>query len=63
MAWYGLGGWKKSLYGDMHAYGEEGARFYTKQKSIVQRWSESIGKGVRAAHPEVRAQVRPDTSV
>lgn len=36
MAWHGFGGWKKSLFGDMHAYGEEGVRFYTKQKSIMQ---------------------------
>jgi acyl-CoA reductase-like NAD-dependent aldehyde dehydrogenase len=27
----------------MHAYGEEGVRFFTKQKSIMQRWPESIG--------------------
>ena len=32
MAWHGFGGWKRSLFGDMHAYGEEGVRFYTKQK-------------------------------
>ena len=38
MAWQGFGGWKKSLFGDMHAYGEEGVRFYTKQKSVMQRW-------------------------
>ena len=42
MAWHGFGGWKKSLFGDMHAYGTEGVRFYTKQKSIMQRWSESM---------------------
>ena len=45
MAWHGFGGWKKSLFGDMHAYGEEGVRFYTKQKSIMQRWPASIRKG------------------
>ncbi len=44
MAWHGFGGWKKSLSGDMHAYGTEGVRFYTKQKSIMQRWSESINR-------------------
>jgi len=38
MAWHGFGGWKKSTFGDMHAYGEEGVRFYTKQKSVMQRW-------------------------
>ena len=51
MAWHGFGGWKKSLFGDMHAYGEEGVRFYTKQKSIMQRWPESIGKGAEFAMP------------
>ncbi len=51
MAWHGFGGWKKSLFGDTHAYGEEGVRFYTKQKSIMQRWSQSIGKGAEFAMP------------
>ena len=51
MAWHGFGGWKKSLFGDMHAYGEEGVRFYTKQKSIMQRWPESIGKGAEFVMP------------
>ena len=51
MAWHGFGGWKKSLFGDMHAYGEEGVRFYTKQKSIMQRWPESIGKGAEFTMP------------
>ena len=51
MAWHGFGGWKKSLFGDMHAYGEEGVRFYTKQKSIMQRWPERIGKGAEFAMP------------
>ena len=51
MAWHGFGGWKKSLFGDMHAYGEEGLRFYTKQKSIMQRWPESIGKGAEFVMP------------
>jgi malonate-semialdehyde dehydrogenase (acetylating) / methylmalonate-semialdehyde dehydrogenase len=51
MAWHGFGGWKKSLFGDMHAYGEEGVRFYTKQKSIMQRWPASIGKGAEFVMP------------
>ncbi|MEP2733404.1 CoA-acylating methylmalonate-semialdehyde dehydrogenase, partial [Tateyamaria sp.] len=51
MAWHGFGGWKKSLFGDTHAYGEEGVRFYTKQKSIMQRWPESISKGAEFAMP------------
>ncbi len=51
MAWHGFGGWKRSLFGDMHAYGEEGVRFYTKQKSVMQRWPESIGKGAEFTMP------------
>ncbi len=54
MAWHGFGGWKKSLFGDMHAYGEEGVRFYTKQKSVMQRWPASIGKGAEFMMPTSR---------
>jgi malonate-semialdehyde dehydrogenase (acetylating)/methylmalonate-semialdehyde dehydrogenase len=54
MAWHGFGGWKRSLFGDMFAYGEEGVRFYTKQKSIMQRWPDSIGKGAEFAMPVAR---------
>jgi malonate-semialdehyde dehydrogenase (acetylating)/methylmalonate-semialdehyde dehydrogenase len=54
MAWHGFGGWKKSLFGDMHAYGEEGVRFYTKQKSIMQRWPESISKGNEFVMPTAK---------
>ena len=54
MAWHGFGGWKKSLFGDMHAYGEEGVRFYTKQKSIMQRWPASIAKGAEFTMPTAK---------
>ena len=54
MAWHGFGGWKRSLFGDMHAYGEEGVRFYTKQKSIMQRWPASIGKGAEFVMPTAK---------
>ncbi|MBL8328799.1 MAG: CoA-acylating methylmalonate-semialdehyde dehydrogenase [Rubrivivax sp.] len=54
MAWQGFGGWKKSLFGDMHAYGEEGVRFYTRQKSVMQRWPDSIAKGAEFIMPTAR---------
>jgi len=54
MAWHGFGGWKRSLFGDTHAYGEEGVRFYTKQKSIMQRWPESIAKGAEFVMPTAK---------
>lgn len=51
MAWHSFGGWKRSLFGDVHAYGEEGIRFYTRYKSIMQRWPESITKGAEFTMP------------
>ncbi|ESS15728.1 Methylmalonate-semialdehyde dehydrogenase [acylating] [Betaproteobacteria bacterium MOLA814] len=54
MAWHGFGGWKRSLFGDMHAYGEEGVRFYTKQKSVMQRWPQSIAKGAEFVMPTAK---------
>ncbi len=54
MAWHGFGGWKKSLFGDMNAYGEEGVRFYTKQKSVMQRWPASIAKGAEFVMPTAK---------
>jgi malonate-semialdehyde dehydrogenase (acetylating)/methylmalonate-semialdehyde dehydrogenase len=54
MAWHGFGGWKKSLFGDMHAYGEEGVRFYTRQKSVMQRWPESTPKGAEFVMPTAK---------
>ena len=51
MAWHSFGGWKRSLFGDTHIYGEEGVRFYTRYKSIMQRWPQSIGKGAEFTMP------------
>jgi malonate-semialdehyde dehydrogenase (acetylating)/methylmalonate-semialdehyde dehydrogenase len=51
MAWHSFGGWKRSLFGDAHIYGEEGIRFYTRYKSIMQRWPGSIGKGAEFTMP------------
>ncbi len=51
MAWHSFGGWKRSLFGDAHVYGEEGVRFYTRYKSIMQRWPESIAKGAEFTMP------------
>ncbi|WP_458369816.1 CoA-acylating methylmalonate-semialdehyde dehydrogenase [Pseudomonas fluorescens] len=39
VAYHSFGGWKRSLFGDLHAYGPDGVRFYTKRKSITQRWT------------------------
>ena len=41
MAFHGFGGWKQSMFGDYHVYGEEGVRFYTRLKQVTTRWSKS----------------------
>jgi malonate-semialdehyde dehydrogenase (acetylating)/methylmalonate-semialdehyde dehydrogenase len=38
MAWMGFGGWKASLFGELHAYGPDAVRFYTRRKAVMQRW-------------------------
>ncbi|MBI4885637.1 MAG: CoA-acylating methylmalonate-semialdehyde dehydrogenase [Acidobacteria bacterium] len=38
MAFYAFGGWKQSLFGDLHVYGPEGIRFYTRLKAVTSRW-------------------------
>lgn len=38
VAYHSFGGWKRSLFGDLHAYGPDGVRFYTRRKSITQKW-------------------------
>ncbi|TBN47404.1 CoA-acylating methylmalonate-semialdehyde dehydrogenase [Pseudomonas sp. BGI-2] len=54
MAWHSFGGWKRSLFGDHHAYGEEGIRFYSRYKSVMQRWPESIAKGPEFSMPTAK---------
>jgi malonate-semialdehyde dehydrogenase (acetylating)/methylmalonate-semialdehyde dehydrogenase len=38
MAFHSFGGWKRSLFGDMHVHGAEGVRFYTRMKTVTARW-------------------------
>ncbi|NWB64762.1 CoA-acylating methylmalonate-semialdehyde dehydrogenase [Pseudomonas sp. P7758] len=54
MAWHSFGGWKRSLFGDHHAYGEEGIRFYSRYKSVMQRWPDSIAKGPEFSMPTAK---------
>jgi malonate-semialdehyde dehydrogenase (acetylating)/methylmalonate-semialdehyde dehydrogenase len=50
-AWHSFGGWKRSLFGDHHAYGEEAVRFYTRYKSVIQRWPVTITNGAEFGMP------------
>ena len=38
VSYHSFGGWKRSLFGDLSAYGPDGVRFYTRRKTISQRW-------------------------
>ncbi len=40
VGYYSFGGWKASLFGDLHVYGEDGFRFYTRKKVVTSRWNE-----------------------
>jgi len=51
MAWHSFGGWKRSLFGDHHAYGDEALRFYTRYKSVMQRWPEGGARGPEFSMP------------
>ena len=47
VAYYSFGGWKQSLFGDLHIYGPDGVRFYTKQKAVTARWPSGIRSGAQ----------------
>ena len=52
VAYHSFGGWKRSLFGDLHAYGPDGVKFYTKRKTITQRWpSSGVREGANFAFP------------
>jgi malonate-semialdehyde dehydrogenase (acetylating)/methylmalonate-semialdehyde dehydrogenase len=38
VAYHSFGGWKRSIFGDLAAYGPDAVRFYTRRKTITQRW-------------------------
>jgi malonate-semialdehyde dehydrogenase (acetylating)/methylmalonate-semialdehyde dehydrogenase len=40
MAFFSFGGWKNSLFGDLHVHGMEGVYFYTRTKVVTTRWTE-----------------------
>lgn len=52
VAYHSFGGWKRSLFGDLSAYGPDSVRFYTRRKTITQRWpSASVREGAQFAFP------------
>lgn len=53
MAFHSFGGWKQSLFGDHHVYGPEGVRFYTRLKTVTQRWFEGEREGADFHFPQL----------
>ena len=51
MAFFSFGGWKQSLFGDLHVHGMEGVYFYTRTKVVTTRWSESDLPGKNLSMP------------
>jgi malonate-semialdehyde dehydrogenase (acetylating)/methylmalonate-semialdehyde dehydrogenase len=54
VAYYSFGGWKASLFGDLHMYGPEGLQFYTRAKVVTSRWPDPATSSVDLGFPKVR---------
>src|SRR5579872_1132045 len=54
VAYYSFGGWKASLFGDLHMYGPEGVQFYTRAKVVTSRWPDPGTSKVDLGFPQSR---------
>ena len=54
VAYYSFGGWKASLFGDVHMYGPEGIQFYTRAKIVTSRWPDPGTSKVDLGFPRTR---------
>jgi malonate-semialdehyde dehydrogenase (acetylating)/methylmalonate-semialdehyde dehydrogenase len=54
MAYYSFGGWKASLFGDVHVHGREGVFFYTRGKVVTARWPDPRHRGVNLGFPQMK---------
>ena len=54
VAYYSFGGWKDSLFGDVHMYGPEGVNFYTRGKVVTSRWPDPATSSVDLGFPRTR---------
>ncbi|MET0772455.1 MAG: CoA-acylating methylmalonate-semialdehyde dehydrogenase [Candidatus Limnocylindrales bacterium] len=54
VAYYSFGGWKASLFGDLHMYGPEGIQFYTRAKVVTSRWPDPSTSTVDLGFPRTR---------
>jgi malonate-semialdehyde dehydrogenase (acetylating) / methylmalonate-semialdehyde dehydrogenase len=54
VAYYSFGGWKNSLFGDLHMYGPEGVQFYTRAKIVTSRWPDPGTSKIDLGFPRTR---------
>ena len=54
MAFHSFGGWKRSLFGDVHMHGLEGVHFYTRLKTVTSRWPTGIRAGADFHMPTMK---------
>jgi len=54
VSYYSFGGWKSSLFGDLHMYGPEGVQFYTRGKVVTSRWPDPGSSKVDLGFPQTR---------
>ncbi|MGY1979144.1 CoA-acylating methylmalonate-semialdehyde dehydrogenase [Nocardia gipuzkoensis] len=52
MSYYSFGGWKNSLFGDAHAHGADGVRFFTRTKAVTTRWLDPSHGGLNLGFPQ-----------
>jgi malonate-semialdehyde dehydrogenase (acetylating)/methylmalonate-semialdehyde dehydrogenase len=51
LAYYGFGGWKRSVFGDLNQHGPDSIRFWTRTKTVTERWPSAIQRGAEFSMP------------
>ncbi len=54
VSYYSFGGWKASLFGDLHMYGPDGIQFFTRTKVVTSRWPDPATSSVDLGFPQNR---------
>jgi malonate-semialdehyde dehydrogenase (acetylating)/methylmalonate-semialdehyde dehydrogenase len=54
LSYHTFGGWKRSGFGDLNQHGPDSVRFYTKTKTITQRWPSGTKEGAEFSIPTMK---------
>jgi malonate-semialdehyde dehydrogenase (acetylating)/methylmalonate-semialdehyde dehydrogenase len=54
VSYYSFGGWRASLFGDIHMYGPDGIRFFTRTKVVTSRWPDPATSTIDLGFPRNR---------